>query len=324
MKVTPYFTNKKGKQVERVVTLPWIGNENTQIIKSAFEGLGLNIKLPPQTTKDTISKGVKYSADMMCFPYKVVLGNFMEAIASGANTLLMYDSQGTCRERHYYMLQKHMLDELGLDFEMFGLNYKNMISILSQLSGKSRLTVAKVMRNAYHKMQASDKARYNWSDEKPNIGIIGEISICSDERVNHNLEKKIKLLEANPYNLVTPGMFIHEELLNMLHLSIFNEKKKYMKQVAPLLNGPVGGHGFENLYNLAWLIDKGVDGVVHAFPLACTPEVTVELLVERMCAEAKIPFLKVVIDETYSEANLDTRLETFIYLADLAKKGKIK
>jgi hypothetical protein len=45
------------------------------------------------------------------------------------------------------------------------------------------------------------------------------------------------------------------------------------------LNGPVGGHGFENVYNLLWLRDRGVDGVMHLLPLSCMPETTVEPII---------------------------------------------
>ena len=52
----------------------------------------------------------------------------------------------------------------------------------------------------------------------------------------------------------------------------------------------------------------------------CMPETTVESIIDNICQKNKIPLLRLPIDETNSEANVNTRLETFIELVKRRKK----
>ena len=126
---------------DRVVTFPWMGQKYPMLLKESLESMGLNVQLPPKTTERTIKLGVKHSAEMFCFPYKVTLGNFIEALENGANTLFMYDNRGECRLRHYYKIHEFTLRNLGYEFEMYGVSFKNMIGILRKLTGKSFLEI---------------------------------------------------------------------------------------------------------------------------------------------------------------------------------------
>ena len=48
--------------------------------------------------------------------------------------------------------------------------------------------------------------------------------------------------------------------------------------------------------------------------MSCMPETTIEPFVTTICRENDTPLLRIPIDENTAEANLDTRLETFIEL----------
>jgi len=86
---------------ERVVTYPRMGNKTTDITKNFLENLGLNVLECPKTTDKTIRLGAENCANMACFPLKQTLGNYIEAMDMGANTLLSYDTNGSCRFRQY-------------------------------------------------------------------------------------------------------------------------------------------------------------------------------------------------------------------------------
>ncbi len=81
----------------------------------------------------------------------------------------------------------------------------------------------------------------------------------------------------------------------------------------------MGGHGYENIYHLLELIEKRIDGILHLLPLTCMPETTVEPFINYICREQNIPLLRIPIDENNSEANLNTRLETFVDLIKMRK-----
>ena len=307
----------------KIITFPWIGKEYTEMIKEFLENLGLNIQLPPKTTDNTIKLGVKNSAGMFCYPLKTTLGNFIEALDNGADTLLMIDSRGICTLRHYYKVQEHALRKLGYDFEMHTITKYNIFSVLSKLSGKSKIKIFLEIYRFYKKIRKYDLERFKWSKEKPNIGIIGEAYTCMDETSNYNIEDKIKKLGANPYNTVTLLEFFKEGFMRRLPL-FMDKKKKYKKEARKYLNGKLGGHGEENIFNLLHLIDKKVDGIIHLMPLTCRSEVVVEKFIDSICRDNKIPLLRINIDENNSELNLNTRLETFLELIRLRKEKKIK
>ena len=304
----------------RIITFPWMGKQYTRMFKQMMENLGLEVQLPPKTTDKTIKLGVKNSASMYCYPLKSTLGNFIEALDYGANTLLMYDTSGPCKFRHYHKVQEYTLRRLGYDFEMYGLSKKNIFSTLAKLSGNSKLKVLSEIVKFYKNIKEHDYKKTIWSSEKPNIGIIGEIFTCIDETTNYGIENKIRKLGANPYNTLTISEFLNESIINKILPFRKDEKKKYKKEASKYLNGELGGHGYENLYNLLWLIDKKVDGVLHILPLTCSPEVAVETFINGICKDNNVPLLRINIDENDSELNLETRLETYIELIKMKEK----
>ncbi len=306
---------------DRVIAFPGMGKEYNIEIKKTLESLGLKVLPPTEVTDKTIKIGVRNSADMMCYPFKTTLGGFVEGIEKGANTLLMYDSCGECRLKHYNKLHELALKELGYKFEMYPVSIKNIIPTFKKLSGKSTYACFKAVKNLVKSIVEADKKRYQWSPDKLNIGIIGEIYTCCEERVNYNLEKKLKDMNVNPYNSAMLSEFILESL-RPLNPFFRDKKENYKKKARKYLNGPLGGHGVENIYNLFWMGDMKVDGIIHLLPLSCMPEATVEPIINKICRENKIPLLRLAIDEVNSEANVNTRIETFIELIKRKREYK--
>ncbi len=302
----------------RKVTIPWIGKDYTELLGQSLKKLGLNVQLPPVTTDKTIQIGVRNTAEMVCFPLKPTLGNFVEALDNGADTLLMYDSQGQCRLRHYWKIQEFTLRKMGYEFEMYNVNFKNVLSVLKRLSGASYTRITKELFRFYRRVKKSDEAKELWADDRPNIGIIGEIFTCCDERINYGIESKIDKLGGKPVNAVTLSSFIKESLLRKL--PCLSKTSTYDKQAETYLNGDLGGHGKENIAHLLKMVDQNIGGVIHLLPMSCMPETSIEPFVTAICREHDTPLLRIPIDENTAEANLDTRLETFIELIKMRGK----
>ena len=305
---------------DRIVTFPRMGKEYTNIIQETFENLGFNVMPPPKITDKTIQIGVRNTAEMFCYPLKPTLGNFAEALEKGANTLLMYDSQGECRAKHYWKVHEFTLKNMGYDFEIYNLNPKNMVSKLKKLSGKSKIKVMKELYGLYQRAKDFDREKLRWSEDQPNIGILGEIFVCCDESVNYGLEQKLYDLGVKPVNTVTVSGFIRESVINKIPFSGSNELKQYNKEAEKYFNGKLGGHGVENIASLLHLVDKRVDGIIHLLPMSCMPETTIETYMNSICQDNKIPLLRIPIDENTAEANLETRLETFAELIKIRKQ----
>ncbi len=300
--------------MERVFSFPRIG-KYTEVFKHLLESFGLNVVKPPPITNRTIKLGVKNSADMICYPFKITLGNFIEAIEQGANCLIMYDSRGKCRLRHYWILHDLILRTLGYELKMYPLSLKNLLKLFKQFNPNlSYPTIFKQLRNGWKKLKEIEGPPLSTIKEGVNIGIVGEIYTCLEPAVNFNIEKKLTSLGVNAYNTVRLSDFI-----KVSARTDFLEKRIYKKRAARYLNGPLGGHGFENLYNALYLCDKGFDGIIHLLPLSCMPETTIEPILNKICSDHNVPLLRFLIDETNNEVNFDTRIETF---AELIKRRK--
>ncbi len=296
----------------RKVTIPWMGKKYIKLLARSLVNLGVNIHLPPVTTDKTIQLGVRNTAEMVCFPLKPTLGNFIEALDNGANTLLMYDSQGLCRLRHFWKIQEFILKSMGYEFEMFNINFSNALTVLQELSGASYAKIVREVIRFYNRLRKIDKAKEKWSSSKPNIGIIGEMFTCCDERINYGIESKIDKLGASPVNTVTLSSFIRESFLKKIHFP--STRRRYDKRAEVYFNGPLGGHAKQNISHLLELVDRKIDGVIHLLPMSCMPETSIEPFVTAICRDNNTPLLRIPIDENTAEANLETRLETFIEL----------
>ena len=90
-----------------------------------FRELGFDVILPPNITNRTIELGTKHSPEFACLPLKVNLGNFIEALERGADTIVMGGGVGPCRLGYSAQVQKKILQDLGYDFEMIVLEPPN-------------------------------------------------------------------------------------------------------------------------------------------------------------------------------------------------------
>ncbi len=73
--------------------------------------------IPPLISQRTIALGTKMAPEFACFPLKVNLGNFIEAIEMGADAIFMAGGVGPCRFGYYGELQRQILKENGYNLE---------------------------------------------------------------------------------------------------------------------------------------------------------------------------------------------------------------
>ena len=97
--------------------LPHMGNIYV-VVKAIANQLGIDLITPPPTSQRTLSLGVKYSPEMVCLPFKLTLGNMIEALELGADTTLMPGGAGPCRFGYYHKVQESILRKLGYNFYM--------------------------------------------------------------------------------------------------------------------------------------------------------------------------------------------------------------
>ena len=97
------------------VTFPHLGSMYI-FCKAIAEEAGIPYVLPPATTDKTREIGEFHTNESVCLPLKIILGNFIEALDAGADTVVMIGSGPPCRLGMYDRTIKIILRDLGYEF----------------------------------------------------------------------------------------------------------------------------------------------------------------------------------------------------------------
>jgi predicted nucleotide-binding protein (sugar kinase/HSP70/actin superfamily) len=107
----------------------------------ALRKMGVEPFIPPYTNKKTLSFGTKHSPEAICLPYKLILGNFIEAIENGTDYVAMISSPGICRLGEYGNSIRNALSDLGYKANYIELalydGIKGLYNFAKELSGKN-------------------------------------------------------------------------------------------------------------------------------------------------------------------------------------------
>lgn len=132
---------------------------DTYALKTFIEDLGAEVVLAPPNSRRTIELGAMHSPELICMPYKITLGNMLEALELGADTLFMAAGARKCRFGYYHYLHERALKNLGKEcrfipitqyspFEfffkvmpgVFGVSPLRVMRAVAKMLTKSRLT----------------------------------------------------------------------------------------------------------------------------------------------------------------------------------------
>ncbi|MBN1366575.1 MAG: hypothetical protein JW967_01440 [Dehalococcoidales bacterium] len=144
-----------------LVTFPHIGNAYIGV-KAMCHNIGADVIIPPKTTSLTMSLATKYSPEGVCIPFKLNLGNMIQALEMGADTILNVTGHGTCRMGYYFKVQELILRDMGFNFKMLltGLSENKFQSFLSMLKRVSHnaswLQIFRAFQFGVAKMTALD------------------------------------------------------------------------------------------------------------------------------------------------------------------------
>lgn len=78
-------------------------------VNNMLTNLGIEVIEVPPITKKTVEIGSLYSPEGVCLPYKINMGNYLEGIDRGADTLVNVCGAGKCRLGFYNAVQKIQL-----------------------------------------------------------------------------------------------------------------------------------------------------------------------------------------------------------------------
>lgn len=144
------------------VTFPHMGNIYI-LIKALFDDLGVDYVIPPRGSKQTLERGSKYTPEMACIPLKINMGNFLEGLEQGADTIVITGGCGPCRFGFYSEMHRQILADMGRDVEIITveLNEKGIKELVAKLRrlfpNKSLAAIAMGFLAGLRAIKAMDK-----------------------------------------------------------------------------------------------------------------------------------------------------------------------
>ncbi|MPW25419.1 2-hydroxyglutaryl-CoA dehydratase [Alkalibaculum sp. M08DMB] len=95
-----------------ILTFPHMGNLYLAG-KILLDALKIEYIIPPLSNKKSLEIGSSISPEEMCLPFKIMMGNYIQSIQQGADTILLVSSCGPCRFGEYSELQMRLLKKAG-------------------------------------------------------------------------------------------------------------------------------------------------------------------------------------------------------------------
>ncbi|OGP72065.1 MAG: hypothetical protein A2W09_09470 [Deltaproteobacteria bacterium RBG_16_50_11] len=148
------------------VTFPHLGTMHI-FCKAIAETARIPYVVPPETSRRTLNLGVLHSNECICLPFKIILGNFIEALQMGADTIVMVGSGPPCRLGLYDLVQKIILEDMGLHYrwltipprltwQAFWKNYEETKELKKELTWKNILLFPYGLWMGWKKMVACE------------------------------------------------------------------------------------------------------------------------------------------------------------------------
>jgi predicted nucleotide-binding protein (sugar kinase/HSP70/actin superfamily) len=98
------------------VAFPHMGNAYIPL-RALVETLGAEAVVPERPNRVTLENGSRYAPEFVCLPFKITLGDCINALEKGADTLAMVCGMWACRFGYYARVQHLILRDLGYEFD---------------------------------------------------------------------------------------------------------------------------------------------------------------------------------------------------------------
>lgn len=199
-----------------IVTVPHYGNTFIGL-KVLFDGLDIKYIIPPPTNKKTLELGVMHSPEDICQPFKLMLGNYIQSLDQGADTIILIATNGPCKFGEYAALQERLLKKAGYCADFIVFNSQNSKKAL--LEGLKKIG-SQVPYNRFKKI----------------IAVLRGIKALM---LIDNIESKLRYLSGYENSKGTCKQMLHQcykEVINcncpMTTLSVLKKYKKEIKKIS--------------------------------------------------------------------------------------------
>lgn len=194
------------------VTYPHMGYMSAPI-RHMLESLNVEVLEAPPISQRTVELGSLHSPEGVCLPYKINMGNFLEGLDRGADTLVTMCGAGKCRFGFYSAVQKIALAQgRPIGFHTLDTEHllPDMYRFLRRVAPEAgRIATARGIALAVKKLRALDAlndARNFYAPRSAQPGRVvdiceygvGEIAACdSFSEVNYTRDLIIGVMQSH-------------------------------------------------------------------------------------------------------------------------------
>ncbi len=196
-----------------VLTIPRLGNTHIAM-RALCDALGIGFVVP-ENNRTIMTRGAAVAPEDMCLPFKIMMGNFMDGIERGADTVLITGSCGPCRFGEYGELFGRLLKKAGYPADVIVIDSPSEISLkallsrfgqIGKASGASKAAKLAALRQTYQilkKADAMDAAVYRTAGFETCPGACGrELDACRcDMLAGHGTHTALHALKEHRRNL---------------------------------------------------------------------------------------------------------------------------
>ena len=274
--------------------------------KYFFKGLGCNLVISDETTKETVENGKKYSIDEACLSSKIFLGHVYNLVGKcdyifiprienyGKNEKVCVKFNAT-----YDIVKNLFPKERILDFNIEKTKHPNMLLNYFKLGTRLTKNPLKILKSY---VKAVNRQRIYNKDK------------LKKQNIKLNSKKLKILIVAHPYNIYDNyiGTPVIKKLKSMDIEIIYADRlehkiaKMYAKKLSPTLYWTYS----KELIGAISYYKYAVDGIIFLTTFPCGPDSLVNELMIRKITD--IPTTNILIDELTASTGLETRLESFV------------
>lgn len=311
--------------------------------------MGCQVILSPETNKQILEAGSKFSLGELCVPVKAYFGHVLWLLENRQDLDYLFIPRYVSLHKDHYFCPKFLAlpdtvkntvkpDIPILEWEInakkranidSAIQFGKKLGISQEKSGKAyakgmtRFKQFKDMQQKGHLFPDVMHRMYPQYVKKPKK----MKKLDGDEQVDMNYPIKLLVL-GHPYNT-------YDSLIN---LNLIERLQKYHVEVELLeqINENAFddyvtiNEKFHNYWNMEeellqaaryYLLNENhdVDGVIFLISFACGPDSLIQELIMRDFKKVKMPFLDLILDEHSGESGMVTRIESFI---DMIRRRK--
>lgn len=266
-----------------------------------FEYLKIDVIISPETNKEILDLGLKYSTDEMCLSLKNYIGH-VAYLKDKCDYILIprinnygIDNQTCTNFLASYDIINNMFDINILNYnidlenhetELKGLIYIGKILGIDKKKIKDAYIYSKVKSSKIKKINISKNLKKLKSDKKK-ILIVGHPYNVYDKLIGETIIEMLNKLNVE---------IIYSDLFNDL-----DESKKYSKEL-------YWKYSKENISSISKCIDQ-IDGIIFLSSFPCGLDSLVNELVMRKLDK---PYINIIIDDNSASGGIETRIESFV------------